>query len=292
MNNEQMISAPRELLKRALEDVAELELQRQFRGSVYINKLSDKLRALLAQPAAPWNPSPDLANLAALLIELARKGIKVSGGEGDEPWAVDLTVHPAEVTGGDVLRWMDEHAAAQHQGEPVALPARKEVPEPSNAYEFRKGWNACLDEIAKLGPLYTRPQVQHQGQPVAWADPKDLVEDGYGHSFGVSSSQYPGRVPLYTHSDPGEVERLRMLEHGLRVSLQTANDHTKLLISDRDTLRAQLAERDALLRFLKSDCEKDPMYVGPSWIKRIDAALSSGSAENEELKFILEGLKK
>lgn len=31
---------------------------------------------------------------------------------------------------------------------------------------------------------------------VAWANPSDLVEDGYGHSFGVSSSEYPGRVPL------------------------------------------------------------------------------------------------
>lgn len=45
----------------------------------------------------------------------------------------------------------------QHQGEPVAMPDRK----PWNgllatADNLRgEGWNACLDEIAKLGPLYT-----------------------------------------------------------------------------------------------------------------------------------------
>ncbi|MGN8259460.1 hypothetical protein ACLEJW_09020 [Pseudomonas sp. SMSB3] len=41
--------------------------------------------------------------------------------------------------------------AEQHQGEPVALPARL----PEHRIDSH-GWNACLDEIAKLGPLYTR----------------------------------------------------------------------------------------------------------------------------------------
>ena len=33
---------------------------------------------------------------------------------------------------------------------------------------------------------------------VAWANPSDLVDDGYGHSFVVSSSEYHGRVPIMT----------------------------------------------------------------------------------------------
>ncbi|WP_433886914.1 hypothetical protein [Pseudomonas vranovensis] len=48
--------------------------------------------------------------------------------------------------------------AAQHQGEPVALPARLPMrsPEDRNLPKGHAGgWNACLDEIAKLGPLYT-----------------------------------------------------------------------------------------------------------------------------------------
>lgn len=49
--------------------------------------------------------------------------------------------------------------AEQTQGEPVALPKRKD---PTSEWAVpggvskAEGWNACLDEIAKLGPLYTR----------------------------------------------------------------------------------------------------------------------------------------
>ncbi|MBM5460249.1 hypothetical protein H8F21_22045 [Pseudomonas sp. P66] len=47
--------------------------------------------------------------------------------------------------------------AAQHQGEPVALPERKNHVHQGLSHTDAKadGWNACLDEIAKLGPLYT-----------------------------------------------------------------------------------------------------------------------------------------
>jgi hypothetical protein len=50
----------------------------------------------------------------------------------------------------------------KHQGEPVALPARREVErihEPHDVPEVHEaiGFNTCLDEIAKLGPLYTHP---------------------------------------------------------------------------------------------------------------------------------------
>ncbi|WP_220466973.1 Lar family restriction alleviation protein, partial [Pseudomonas juntendi] len=51
-------------------------------------------------------------------------------------------------------------AAQQHQGEPVALPARKDPTqhwvEPGGVHKA-EGWNSYHDEIAKLGPLYTRP---------------------------------------------------------------------------------------------------------------------------------------
>lgn len=49
--------------------------------------------------------------------------------------------------------------AEQHQGKPVALPERKTVTAGllSESNTHNQGWNACLDEIAKLGPLYSRP---------------------------------------------------------------------------------------------------------------------------------------
>lgn len=33
-------------------------------------------------------------------------------------------------------------------------------------------------------------------EAVAWAQPEDLIQDGYSHSFGVSSEECAGRVPL------------------------------------------------------------------------------------------------
>lgn len=42
----------------------------------------------------------------------------------------------------------------QHQGEPVTLPARMDENSVKGVYGYSSGWNACLDEIAKLGPLY------------------------------------------------------------------------------------------------------------------------------------------
>ncbi|MBT9234253.1 hypothetical protein KKQ11_00255 [Pseudomonas sp. MG-2] len=47
--------------------------------------------------------------------------------------------------------------AEQHQGEPVALPSCNAKLSDSHDWDqgYRGGWRACLDEIAKLGPLYT-----------------------------------------------------------------------------------------------------------------------------------------
>jgi len=49
--------------------------------------------------------------------------------------------------------------AQQHQGEPVALPEKWSCPATSGLYAQGQvyGWNACLDKITKLGPLYSRP---------------------------------------------------------------------------------------------------------------------------------------
>ena len=89
--------------------------------------------------------------------------------------------------------------AEQHQGEPVVLPARKrEFTDSGTALLQNLSWNACLDEIAKLGPLYT-------------------------------------------HADPGEVGRLRGIIRMHEKTVQEQADHLAYM-------RAQLAERDALLR--------------------------------------------
>ncbi|OOW00005.1 hypothetical protein MF6396_16855 [Pseudomonas sp. MF6396] len=56
------------------------------------------------------------------------------------------------------------HTAPQHQGEPVVLPACKAKLSMSHDWDqgYSEGWSACLDEIAKLGPLYARAAVERQ----------------------------------------------------------------------------------------------------------------------------------
>lgn len=108
----------------------------------------------------------------------------------DSPYVRDGWLRAA-----DELRALLSQPAEQHQGEPVALPAYKEIVigRNSEADTWSRGWNACLDEIAKLGPLYTH------------ADPgeverlRDLLSEvlsevphGWGASF--SESELAGRI--------------------------------------------------------------------------------------------------
>ncbi|WP_455887087.1 hypothetical protein [Pseudomonas rustica] len=57
----------------------------------------------------------------------------------------------------DQFRAILDQPTDQHQGEPVALPACKSKLSMSHDWDqgYAAGWSACLDEIAKLGPLYT-----------------------------------------------------------------------------------------------------------------------------------------
>lgn len=195
---------------------------------------------------------------------LARGPVGVAQDEGEEQPGRDKAVE----------LW--NARAEQHQGEPVALPARRRVrPEtPAANLSHIKGWNACLDEIAKLGPLYARPM---QGEPAMWANQLgDTITDKVkthnlslgGAPAGIAKSY---TQPLYTRpapADPGEVERLRTelsavkfnldkTDKGLlaadaevrrlRKTIDGMNDAHANVVEDNAAIRAQLAERDALL---------------------------------------------
>ncbi|SPO67443.1 hypothetical protein [Pseudomonas sp. JV241A] len=130
--------------------------------------------------------------------------------------------------------------------------------------------------------------AQHQGKPVAY-----LVTDVHGQkkalragAEGIERHRHSGStlVPLYTHADAGEVQRLR--KELLAAETQAANHR-----AERDTqntklngMRAQLAERDALLRgtslMLKSIAHKlDGFHrdFPGQWCGYLDRAL--GGAE-------------
>jgi hypothetical protein len=140
--------------------------------------------------------------------------------------------------------------AEKHHGEPVALPERRELklpPEGENtdtgSFErgWLRGWNACLDEIAKLGPLFTHPAPAVQQEPVAWCQPhwSGKYADYCWGSERPNSPCPELWKPLYAHADPGEVERLRTrLEEELNLHVGVELKHEK----ERDTLRAQLNE--------------------------------------------------
>lgn len=166
-------------------------------------------------------------------------------------WTKEEAERDAAATGLPIvgLGPMTSIAPAQHQGEPVTLPERKD---PTQQWHIvggvakAEGWNACLDEIAKLGPLYT-------------------------------------------HADPGEVERLRAqlaeLEalHGGELGLPKEGwpaYHKRKMESLRDLTTGfyerKLAERDELLRESLCHAQRlEPMSV--SCFNRIDAALSASA---------------
>lgn len=130
--------------------------------------------------------------------------------------------------------------AEQHQGEPVALPERKgtHLRYDTLMPTFSKGWNACLDEIAKLGPLYTNADPNVRWKAVA--DEQMLVITG------------------------------------LR---QHKTDYMEAAEETRKALRAQLAERDALLRDIDAWMDREDRTPGFEIEKRMAEVFRPASAE-------------
>lgn len=99
--------------------------------------------------------------------------------------------------------------------------------------------------IVGLGPMTASiPAEQSQGIPVG-----EVVAFGKGlHEIAWAAGRMPKLgAKLYTHADPGEVERLR---DELEIVKNNDLKWQGLLEQEAEikTLRAQLAERDALLR--------------------------------------------
>lgn len=186
-------------------------------------------------------------------------------------------------------------APEQHQGEPVALPemlSRDHTEYPRNmliADGFRAGMQWMRQQVVKLGPLYTHPApVVQKGEPVyqlrntvvgnVW---RDADKEAYDSASNLA--EYERRV-LYTHADAGEVERLRaeLVEWKKRCQYNANTAHD--VGHERDTLRAQLAERDALLHEAREELADWAETYGNVLsadtdlvIEKIDAALSASA---------------
>lgn len=123
--------------------------------------------------------------------------------------------------------------AEEHQGEPVALPERKD---PTQQWHIvggvakAEGWNACLDEIAKLGPLYL-------------------------------------------HADPGEVERLRENHRKHAARLIDERGQLRAQLVERDALLESAAEGASILRSLIENIEAKGNYSPESTASFLQQAL-------------------
>lgn len=137
----------------------------------------------------------------------------------------------------------------------------------------------------KLRALLAQPAEQHQGERVG-----EVVAFGKGlHEIAWAAGRMPRLgTKLYTHpapADPGEVERLRAdLDEcdgdrwKLRTERRRMDETLSACANERDTLRAQLAERDALLS------EAWEYDIGTPLKRKIRAALSA-SAEPSAPQF-------
>lgn len=101
-----------------------------------------------------------------------------------------------------------------------------------------------------------RQVEQHQGEPVAWLlcnGDEQPIDSTIRWDVAKHWPEYA--APLFTHADPGEVERLRLAletmtkdrdaEKGMKSCARLQRDVQAALAERRG---AQLAERDALLR--------------------------------------------
>ncbi|WP_338794394.1 hypothetical protein [Pseudomonas sp. AE27] len=165
------------------------------------------------------------------LLEEACNGLRITQDRARKELRALLAQpanQPAEVTGDDVLRWMDEHAAAQHQGEPVA-------------------WvifdNGFIDDHTT---------------------DKDLADGWREQGLEVSA--------LYTHPDAGKLVQLR---EGIARQWRVICDQR----AELDTLRAQMAERDALLRDINKRHSSGVDFDLPADLAARVAAVCATSAE-------------
>ncbi|UXZ44532.1 hypothetical protein [Pseudomonas soli] len=133
------------------------------------------------------------------------------------------------------------------------------------------------EDYRAISEILSQPADQHHDEPVAWlrrclkGERAGCIEQG-GPGEANNPEYWSPAFPVYERPDPGEVERLR----------EGISKHWKVVCDQRaelDTLRAHLAERDALLSEIRGDITSRGWNGGCSIPSRIDLALLSASAE-------------
>ncbi|MGO0633120.1 hypothetical protein ACTORR_24360 [Pseudomonas sp. SAR267] len=139
-----------------------------------------------------------------------------------------------------------EHCLESHDEE-MAEPATAPQPTPEPATPY--GWHV---EWADSGDHYLFTKVEKRIEALRLDSDVKVVQ-------------------LYTHAYPGEVERLSQI-------IRDLNDERDEIGADAGRLRAQLAERDALLKEVLIKTDK---WMLPDLYERIRLSFKSTSAEPE-----------
>ena len=247
-SNTEMVSVPRQTLENVLRDGS---CKREIHADFL--RAQQSIRTLLDQPAPQPHPEP-----IAWMVGTAFW------------WTKEEAERDAAATGLPIVGlgpMTGTAPAEQHQGEPVAW--RYRVHPGGYWFTTTKREQADLyrgtEDGGRVEPLYPRP-VQGDAVAVVTIGHDDLAAiDLLVDSIEAGTKLYTRPAP----GDTGEVERLQA-EHGI---LAAANCNLK---RERDTLRAQLAERDALPQFAQTvirklkrfrDCAEDGQGadIGKTW---------------------------
>ena len=159
--------------------------------------------------------------------------------------------------------------AEQHQGEPVTPRLKEPHYQPTpcrfggNPGYYQVGDALVYDSLSEAQAAADKKNADlalRYHQALEHADPADPAE------IKKHNAELLGEVDTLT----GEVERLRAELVEWKERCQRNSDEAMSWMSKHDTLRAQLAERDALLREVRPSCH--PKYHG-----KIDATLSASA---------------
>lgn len=129
----------------------------------------------------------------------------------------------------------------------------------------------------KAVELWNARAEQHQGKPVAvlYANGTVLTKADCGNVFDICCKV---ETPLYTHADPGEVERLNDALEELRKAYTELEAQVDSDVKVIDDLLAQLAERDALLKEVLIKTDK---WMLPELYERIRLSFKPASEDSK-----------
>lgn len=168
------------------------------------------------------------------------------------------------------------------------------------------------DTAEELLDALEKPAEQHQREPVALpVKMKTIVQSDYANGWNACITLIETLGPLYTHADPGEVERLRAENEAfdadmrnLACQLSAGGYNAESLTADQllekvqwglthlteaqarlvDSLRAKLADREVLLRgaaFLAERLKRSNLTMRREYLAELLGYLSDFSASAE-----------